>query len=146
MSREAISDDSLKQLKNRLMCEAQHLISDIRKEQKKFIDVSINETCQNVEPIEVIELLSRRILTTQTKKKLHFQWGSDCRHILASQDEGGVSYWDAYGSCKEAIFGSEDKWICSCSISPNCSFACYGYFEILSEIVRSVIGAKHCFV
>jgi guanine nucleotide-binding protein subunit beta-5 len=106
--------------------EVEQLKQKLEEERAKFHDVELHVVAQKYEPIQSLQMKSRRVLKGHQGKVLALDWSSDKRHVVSSSQDGKLFIWDAFTTNKEHVITLPTTWIMCCAYSPSASYVACG--------------------
>lgn len=116
-----------------LIQEAEDLKSQIRDARKAAQDATFESVVQNVDPVNRIQMRSRRVLRGHLAKIYAMHWSNDSRSLVSASQDGKLIVWDSYTTNKLHAIPLRSSWVMTCAYAPSRNYvACGGLDNICS--------------
>ncbi|KAK2704848.1 guanine nucleotide-binding protein subunit beta-5-like [Artemia franciscana] len=102
-----------------LLKEVEVLRKKLDDERQKLNDVPLTTVAERIEPINNLNIKTRRVLKGHQAKVLCLDWCSDKRHMVSSSQDGRIIIWDSFTTNKEHAVTMPTTWVMTCAYAPS---------------------------
>lgn len=117
-----------------LKAEAEALKEKLTAAQKAVADTTLQDASSSVEPLNKIQMRSRRTLRGHLAKVYAMQWSTDSRSLVSASQDGKLIVWDAYTTNKIHAIPLKSSWVMTCAYSPSGNFVACGGLDNMCTV------------